>query len=111
MFLGTPHRGSNMADWGLVCTRMAAVALIGSNTRILEDLLPDSVFLKIVGDEFSKMLKDNAFKIHSFQEAKAISGLLGFDSKVCLALHSTTIFVYKHSALQSIRLLKTYPQV
>ena len=95
IFLGTPHRGSDITDWGIIFTRMATVAPMGSNRSLLQSLLPNGEFLSIVRDEFSKMLKD--IKIHSFQEARTISGLLGFDFKVCLALHSTIIFIYKHS--------------
>ena len=82
-----------MADLGVIATRIASVALMDTNKRNLRDLQPNSAFLLVIGDEFSKMLKENAFRIHSFQESRGISGVRGLNGKVCLALHSTVIFV------------------
>ncbi|KAK3339690.1 Alpha/Beta hydrolase protein [Lasiosphaeria hispida] len=56
IFLGTPHRGSWMADWA----RMPASALgvvKSTNTTLLEVLRTDSQFLRSIHDDFSAMIR------------------------------------------------------
>jgi hypothetical protein len=36
----------------------------------------------MIADEFSKMIHED-LKVHSFREKKGMSGLYGFDAKVC----------------------------
>ena len=94
IFLGTPHRGSEMASLGLIASKIASLALIDTNANVLREFHPDSTLFEKIRDEFSMMLKKDAFQIHSFQEARGISGVRGFNGKVCLALHSTVMLAY-----------------
>ena len=83
-----------MASLGLIVSRIASLALMDTNSKVLRDLRPNSTLFDKIGFEFSKMLRKNTFQIHSFQEARGISGVRGFSGKVCLALYSTVTFVY-----------------
>ena len=65
-----------------------------TNENVLRDLCPNGTLFDKIGDEFNKMLKKDAFQIHSFQEARGIGGVRGFTGKVCLTLHYTVMFVY-----------------
>ena len=83
-----------MANLGLIAQKIASLALMDTNENVLQDLCPNSTLFDKIGDEFSKMLRKDAFQIHSFQEARDISGVRGFSGKVCSALRSTVMFVY-----------------
>ena len=63
-----------------------------TNPNVLRDLCPNNTLFDKIGYEFSKMLKKDIFQIHSFQEARGISGVRGLSGKVCLALYFTVIF-------------------
>ncbi|KAI1435090.1 Alpha/Beta hydrolase protein [Xylaria sp. CBS 124048] len=82
VFLGTPHRGSASAGWGVVASNFAKLALQDSNKRIVQTLAPNSEVLDNIHDEFLKIVVRGRIKIHSFQEAKAVSGITGLDGKV-----------------------------
>ena len=55
-FLGTPHRGSDLADWATIAGNMVNIVK-RANTRIVDTLKPDSEVLEIITHEFHKMLK------------------------------------------------------
>ena len=56
MFLGTPHFGSEMAEWASIATGLAQ--LIGSpNTKIVSALKPDSEMLAEVQNGFHNLLR------------------------------------------------------
>ena len=72
MFLGTPHFGSDMAEWASVATGLAN--LIGNpNTRIVSALEPNSEMLAEVQNGFHNLVRarneeQGAFYILCFYE-------------------------------------------
>jgi hypothetical protein len=82
IFLGTPHRGSAYADWGQVATNLARLVLQDSNKKILRTLEVNSEVLEYIQEEFIKIAYKEKIKIHSFYEARAITGIKGLDGKV-----------------------------
>ncbi|OBT40517.1 hypothetical protein VE00_08999 [Pseudogymnoascus sp. WSF 3629] len=82
VFLGTPHRGSTYAGWGVIASNLASLALQDSNKRLVQTLEVNDEVLDNIHEEFKTILSKCAIKVHSFQEAKGISGMKGLDSKV-----------------------------
>ncbi|KAI1822513.1 hypothetical protein F4861DRAFT_385871 [Xylaria intraflava] len=82
VFLGTPHRGSATAGWGVVASNLANLALHDSNKQIVRTLEPNSEVLDDIRFEFVKIMQKYRIKVHSFQEAKAITGVKGLHGKV-----------------------------
>tara|TARA_R110002003_G_scaffold1634_3_gene23311 strand:+ start:198 stop:476 length:279 start_codon:yes stop_codon:yes gene_type:complete len=82
IFLGTPHRGSAYADWGQIASNLARLVLHDSNKRILKTLEVNSEVLENIQEEFIKIVYNGEIKIHSFQEARAITGIKGLNGKV-----------------------------
>lgn len=82
IFLGTPHRGSAYADWGQIASNLARLVLQDSNKRIIKTLEVNSEVLENIQEEFIKIVDMGKIKIHSFQEARAITGIKGLDGKV-----------------------------
>ena len=87
IFLGTPHRGSSWAPWAKLGANLAKLALQTPSKTLLQALQIDSSVLQIIADEFSKMVRSDEIKIYSFREEKGMSGLYGFDAKVCSFSH------------------------
>ncbi|PVH98333.1 hypothetical protein DM02DRAFT_531366, partial [Periconia macrospinosa] len=88
IFLGTPHRGSAYAGWGEIASNLARLALQDTNKKILEALEVNSEVLDNIHEEFKTIVYKGGVKIHSFQEARGISGMKGLDEKAC---HSRTL--------------------
>ncbi|KAI3322899.1 hypothetical protein HD806DRAFT_544955 [Xylariaceae sp. AK1471] len=82
VFLGTPHRGSSYAGWGVIASNLASLAFQDSNKRIVKSLEVNSEVLDNIQDEFLRIAHDIRMKVHSFQEARAISGVKGLHGKV-----------------------------
>ncbi|KFY18132.1 hypothetical protein V492_00124 [Pseudogymnoascus sp. VKM F-4246] len=82
VFLGTPHRGSTYAGWGEIASNLASLALQDSNKQLVQTLKVNDEVLDNIHEEFKTILTKCAIKVHSFQEAKGISGMKGLDSKV-----------------------------
>ncbi|KAJ8063271.1 hypothetical protein OCU04_008502 [Sclerotinia nivalis] len=82
IFLGTPHRGSTCAGWGEIASNLARLALQDSDKEILETLEVNSKVLDNIHERFKTIVYEYDIKIHSFQEAQAISGIKGLHSKV-----------------------------
>jgi hypothetical protein len=82
IFLGTPHRGSSYAGWGEIASNLASLALQDSNKRLVQTLEVNGEVLDIIHDEFKNTLSKYPIKVHSFQEAKGVSGMKGLDNKV-----------------------------
>jgi hypothetical protein len=80
-FFGT-HGGSDCAELGTLLDDLARVAFQSPNTKILRALEPDSELLDNLRDSFSQMLEDKKFLIHSFFEAKPVTGIRGLDKIV-----------------------------
>ena len=89
VFCGCPHRGANAAAWGSLASKLIAAALADSNSKLLSDLEVDSEILDIIQDDFLKTLhrtlSNPKFRVHSFLEGRAVTGIKGLNSKVCIA--------------------------
>lgn len=75
IFLGTPHRGSDLAYWDSIGTRIVRAATLGltTNTKLSKDLKVDSEMLKRISDSFAH--RGAAFRIRSFYETEFLPGL------------------------------------
>jgi len=82
VFLGTPHRGSGYASWGEIASNLSRLGLQDSNKRIVQTLEVNSEVLDHIHEEFKSIVGTHGIKVHSFQEAKGISGMKGLDNKV-----------------------------
>ncbi|RDW59198.1 hypothetical protein BP5796_12122 [Coleophoma crateriformis] len=82
IFLGTPHRGSAYAGWAQIASNLASLILQDSNKRLLQTLEVNGEVLDNIHEEFKTILAKYAIKVHSFQEAKGISGMKGLDGMV-----------------------------
>lgn len=80
--MGTPHRGSPYADWGIIARNIAVASGFDASDKILRDLQVDSGVLEHLREEFGQMLKEERFNVHSFQEAKGLKGMRGLSTKV-----------------------------
>jgi hypothetical protein len=85
VFIGTPHRGSAAASWGLLASNLAKFALQEPNAKILRELVPSSELLENLRLLFLQMLEDGKFQIHSFYETKGMAGLYGMQGEVSKA--------------------------
>ncbi|PVH91201.1 hypothetical protein DM02DRAFT_496642, partial [Periconia macrospinosa] len=81
IFLGTPHRGSAYAGWGQITSNLARLTLQDSN-KVLEAQEVNSEVLDNIHEEFKTIVFDGGIEVHSFQEARGISGMKGLDGKV-----------------------------
>ena len=68
LFLGTPHRGSNMADYGKVLANVASWATNRPSSRLLRDLQNNSDTLAHLTSDFKNQL--SMYQIASFFELK-----------------------------------------
>ncbi|KAH6662246.1 Alpha/Beta hydrolase protein [Halenospora varia] len=82
VFLGTPHRGSTYAGWGEIVSNLARLAMQDSNKEIIKTLEVNSEILDNIHEEFKTIVDRSRIKIHSFQEARGISGMKGLHNKV-----------------------------
>lgn len=83
IFLGTPHRGSAYAGWAQIASNLARLALQDSNKRLVEALEVSSEVLDNIHEEFKTIAFKGTIKVHSFQEARGITGMRGLEEKVC----------------------------
>ena len=63
---------------------MARLAFQDSNKKILETLEVNSEVLDNIQEEFKTIVYEDDLKVHSFQEARGISGMKGLHNKVIL---------------------------
>ncbi|TRX96992.1 hypothetical protein FHL15_002298 [Xylaria flabelliformis] len=82
IFLGTPHRGSSYAGWGAIASNLVSLAFQDSNKGIVQSLEVNSEALDNIQEEFLRIAHKDGIKVHSFQEARAISGVKGLHGKV-----------------------------
>jgi hypothetical protein len=85
IFLGTPHRGASIAEWGEIVRRIVTSLGFNTNDQLLRGLQPDSEPLEDLRIEFGKMLNEKKWRVYSFQETKGISSAPGLENKVSLA--------------------------
>jgi hypothetical protein len=77
VFLGTPHHGSDLAAWAVVCAKFVS-RFKDTNLEILNVLKPESEVLRDTQDEFGQLLESRKYedrKIHitCFYEELAMS--------------------------------------
>lgn len=82
MFFGTPHRGSDYAQIGLVAKRIAIALGFDANDANLRDLKPNSEYTTMLREEFGKLLHEKEVYIDTFQEARGYHGISGLRGKV-----------------------------
>jgi len=82
IFMGTPHRGSDYADWGIIVRNIAVAAGFDASDRILRDLKIDSPTLDTLSEDFAEMLKEETFEVFTFQEGTGLKGVKGLTRKV-----------------------------
>jgi hypothetical protein len=61
---------------------IAQLALQDSNKKIIKTLEVNSEVLDNIHEEFKTIVHGSGIRIHSFQEARGISGMKGLDNKV-----------------------------
>ena len=84
VFLGTPHRGSDYADWAKIAANLLNV-ILDSNKNLVNNLEVNSEVLDSIHERFLCIIREDKVKIHSFYEARGISGFKLFSGKVCRA--------------------------
>lgn len=82
VFLGVPHRGSEMANMDEILARLANASLQDTNRHLVSSLDVENELLDRINSEFGKMVQLEDFSIYSFQEGSGLSGLKGFSGKV-----------------------------
>ncbi|EXA32954.1 hypothetical protein FOVG_15926 [Fusarium oxysporum f. sp. pisi HDV247] len=89
VFLGTPHRGSDLASWGFLLSNLVSITSIGKNIRkeLLRSLSKDSDTLAEISRQFLQRAK--SLKIMSFIEQQVESPL-------------TTLVVPEYSAIMGL---------
>lgn len=80
--MGTPHRGSSYAGWGDIASNFALLAMQDSNKKIIQALEVNSEILDNIHEDFKTIVDGSRMKIHSFHEARGISGMKGLHNKV-----------------------------
>lgn len=86
VFCGCPHRGSNVVSWGKLRLGLISASVSESRSKLLSDLKVDPDVLELIQDDFLKTLRRSlthpAFRIHSFQESRAVTGIVGLNDRV-----------------------------
>lgn len=82
VFFGTPHRGSQYAELAVVARDIAVAAGFDARDTLLRSLKSDAEILSVLSEDFSRMLHERAFKIHSFQEGQGLTGAHFLSRKV-----------------------------
>jgi protein SERAC1 len=75
IFLGTPHRGSDISSLAKVVASIAKVAFQTVNEDLIRDLERDSQILDRIRDSFSRILNRRTFTVWSFVEELATIGV------------------------------------
>ncbi|KAL5089104.1 hypothetical protein Trisim1_005960 [Trichoderma cf. simile WF8] len=75
VFFGTPHKGSKLASWDTIGTRITQAVTLGfaSSPSFVEGLVVDSQMLKQISESF--VPRAGAYKIRSFYETLFMKGL------------------------------------
>ncbi|KAI0133837.1 ankyrin repeat protein [Xylariales sp. AK1849] len=99
VFMGTPHRGSDLAPWGAILSSMLRAASLGSstNSQLTKDLEQNSRVLNAISASFVDRGQD--LKIFSLYETEKLdylnalvvgkeSATLGWPQETCIALNA-----------------------
>ena len=88
IFFGTPHRGSDLASWGLLLSTIAEAVQLDTNNAVLRDLDSTSGSSKLeeLRLDFDDILRDGhrsrEVRTYSFQEEEGMTGLKILGNKV-----------------------------
>jgi hypothetical protein len=83
IFMGTPHRGSNYADLGLLIRGFAKAAQFDTSDALLKDLKVDATLLEILNDSFGNIYRRRKFELTTIEEGRALAiPLVGRDKVV-----------------------------
>lgn len=127
IFFGTPHRGLDLASWGLLLSTVAKAAQFDTNEAVLRDLDPMSGSSKLeeMRLDFDNILRDSQrlseLHVYSFQEEEGMTGIKLLGGKVrsfayvprCyakrkFAADSAQIFKYDQYEDNFLRLISTF---
>ena len=90
IFMGTPHRGADIAYWGKVLGKLANLPLMGSiRTELLKELQPKSVTLGEICSQFVE--RGSKLQIYSFYERVKTAGLNDLVSCSTIDIHSLVL--------------------
>lgn len=90
IFMGSPHKGSWMADWASI--PVSALGLLKSTNKFLLEILEtDNQLLEAIQDEFLSMLREQ-----QCQRSRTIGIACVFEE---LSMHGSTVVVPKSSAI------------
>jgi len=82
VFLGTPHRGSYAAGWGVIAANMASLFFKDANIDLLRGLDENSEVLDMIHNSFVDTVMEKGIQIYSFQEGRGLSAKKGLHDKV-----------------------------
>jgi protein SERAC1 len=86
IFLGTPHRGSDIVSLAKVVAFIAQVTLHNTSDKLIRDLERDSEVLDRIRDNFSHILDRRTFSVWSFIEELPTIGSRKARMPVCVSL-------------------------
>ena len=75
IFLGTPHRGSQQTDLGILAANICRAMLQDVNTGIIRSLEEGSEVLERIREAFERMLTHEEVKAYSFVEEIPTAGV------------------------------------
>jgi hypothetical protein len=81
VFFGTPHKGSNDAQWGLILKGIAS-PFFDTHDELLRTLQPDNELLAKLAKDFQDILDEGQLRICSLLESSGKTGLPVFNGKV-----------------------------
>jgi hypothetical protein len=73
VFLGTPHRGSNLANWASMLASISKVAFLNPKADLINDLKKNNKTLKDISEDFTKIVSEYILK--SFYEEHKVKGV------------------------------------
>jgi hypothetical protein len=82
VFMGTPHRGSDMAGLGTVLANIAKLAIQNPNQELLRGLDHGSEILDRIHKSFMELLIKPDFEVHCFQEDRNVTWVPGLTGLV-----------------------------
>lgn len=87
IFCGTPRRGSNVAAWGGIATKLAAVALMDANSKLLSDLRVDSEILDLVQEDLLNFYTTFPWRFIPFKREELLLGWKEWMARQVLVSH------------------------
>lgn len=66
----------------MIASNLARLVMRDSHKKIVETLEVNSEVLDNIHEEFKNMVHDSNIKVHSFYEARGISGMKGLNERV-----------------------------